>query len=159
MTVMSGGYLAEKLNLTRRPILGTPTFNGMPIVRIPPSDQSSSIDASIIRTSEPARGRACIEHVRECWHVSERRACAAPGQHRSTQCKIPWAENLTSATPPRGASRCSSGTAQRSTITAGEVGQVFGVALDDGDFSLRSSAVGNASIRLISVLSQALPSC
>ena len=35
----------------------------------------------------PARHRACIEQVRA--HVSERRACAALGQHRSTQRKIP----------------------------------------------------------------------
>jgi putative transposase len=37
----------------------------------------------------PARRRACIEHVRHQLHVSERRACAALGQHRSTQRKIP----------------------------------------------------------------------
>ena len=35
----------------------------------------------------PARHRACIEQVRA--HVSERRACAALGQHRSTQRKVP----------------------------------------------------------------------
>ena len=36
----------------------------------------------------PARRRACVEH---CAHdvVSERRACAALGQHRSTQRKVP----------------------------------------------------------------------
>ncbi|MEI8152276.1 MAG: IS3 family transposase [Hyphomicrobiales bacterium] len=37
----------------------------------------------------PARRRACIEQVREVMHVSERRACAALGQHRSTQRKVP----------------------------------------------------------------------
>ena len=37
----------------------------------------------------PARRRACIEHVRRELHVSERRACAALGQHRSTQRKVP----------------------------------------------------------------------
>ena len=37
----------------------------------------------------PARRRACIEHVRDKLCVSERRACAALGQHRSTQRKIP----------------------------------------------------------------------
>src|ERR671910_1834443 len=37
----------------------------------------------------PARRRACIEHVRHELHVSERRACAALGQHRSTQRKVP----------------------------------------------------------------------
>ena len=35
------------------------------------------------------RRRACIEQVRAQLHVSERRACAALGQHRSTQRKIP----------------------------------------------------------------------
>ena len=37
----------------------------------------------------PARRRACIEHVRGVLSISERRACAALGQHRSTQRKIP----------------------------------------------------------------------
>ncbi|MEI7805861.1 MAG: IS3 family transposase [Hyphomicrobiales bacterium] len=37
----------------------------------------------------PARRRACIEYVRDHLHVSERRACAALGQHRSTQRKVP----------------------------------------------------------------------
>src|SRR5437764_1688000 len=37
----------------------------------------------------PARRRACIEHIRGVLYVSERRACAALGQHRSTQRKIP----------------------------------------------------------------------
>jgi len=37
----------------------------------------------------PARRRACIEHVRQLLSVSERRACAALGQHRSTQRKLP----------------------------------------------------------------------
>src|SRR5919107_4059998 len=37
----------------------------------------------------PARRRACIEHVRRLLPVSERRACAALGQHRSTQRKVP----------------------------------------------------------------------
>ncbi|RPH54461.1 MAG: IS3 family transposase [Acidobacteria bacterium] len=37
----------------------------------------------------PARRRACIEHVRRELRVSERRACAALGQHRSTQRKTP----------------------------------------------------------------------
>src|SRR5262245_31121738 len=36
-----------------------------------------------------ARRRACIEQVRAQLHVSERRACAALGQHRSTQRKVP----------------------------------------------------------------------
>ena len=37
----------------------------------------------------PARRRACVEQVRAQLHVSERRACAALGQHRSTQRKVP----------------------------------------------------------------------
>src|SRR5438045_6330239 len=37
----------------------------------------------------PARRRACIERVRQVLSISERRACAALGQHRSTQRKIP----------------------------------------------------------------------
>ena len=37
----------------------------------------------------PARRRACIEHARHKLGVSERRACAALGQHRSTQRKRP----------------------------------------------------------------------
>jgi putative transposase len=37
----------------------------------------------------PARRRACIEQVRAQLHVSERRACAALAQHRSTQRKVP----------------------------------------------------------------------
>ena len=34
------------------------------------------------------RRRACIEHVRDVLNVSERRACRALGQHRSTQRKV-----------------------------------------------------------------------
>src|SRR5918997_2128130 len=37
----------------------------------------------------PARRRACIEHVRGKLRIPERRACAALGQHRSTQRKLP----------------------------------------------------------------------
>src|ERR671912_443513 len=37
----------------------------------------------------PARRRACLEHVRGKLRISERRACAALGQHRSTQRKRP----------------------------------------------------------------------
>src|ERR687894_298814 len=37
----------------------------------------------------PARRRACIEHVRDKLRVSERRAGAALGQHRSTRRKLP----------------------------------------------------------------------
>src|SRR5215213_8791823 len=37
----------------------------------------------------PARRRACVEHIRAVLKVSERRACRALGQHRSTQRKAP----------------------------------------------------------------------
>src|SRR3954453_21945660 len=37
----------------------------------------------------PARRRACVEHIRSVLKVSERRACRALGQHRSTQRKTP----------------------------------------------------------------------
>jgi putative transposase len=39
----------------------------------------------------PARRRACVEHVERELGVSERKACAALGQHRSTQRKAPRA--------------------------------------------------------------------
>ena len=41
----------------------------------------------------PARRRICIEHVRRQFAVSERRVCAALGQHRSTQRKAPRGRN------------------------------------------------------------------
>ncbi len=37
----------------------------------------------------PARRRACVEHVVRELGVSERKACAVLGQHRSTQRKAP----------------------------------------------------------------------
>ena len=37
----------------------------------------------------PARRRACVEHIMLTMTVSERRACRALGQHRSTQRKVP----------------------------------------------------------------------
>ncbi len=37
----------------------------------------------------PARRRACIDHVRTRFRLSERRACRVLGQHRSTQRKVP----------------------------------------------------------------------
>jgi putative transposase len=37
----------------------------------------------------PARRRACVEHIIDVLHISERRACRALGQHRSTQRKVP----------------------------------------------------------------------
>src|SRR5215207_9198302 len=39
--------------------------------------------------SRPARRRACVEHIRSMLTISERRACRALGQHRSTQRKAP----------------------------------------------------------------------
>jgi transposase InsO family protein len=38
-----------------------------------------------------ARRRACVEHVVHVLGVSECKACAVLGQHRSTQCKAPRA--------------------------------------------------------------------
>ena len=43
----------------------------------------------------PARRRACIAHIREQLQVSERCACAALGQHRSTQRKAPRGREVT----------------------------------------------------------------
>jgi putative transposase len=37
----------------------------------------------------PSRRRHCIDHVRDTLNISERRACAVLGQHRSTQRKVP----------------------------------------------------------------------
>ena len=37
----------------------------------------------------PARRRACINHLRSHFKVSERRACRVLGQHRSTQRHVP----------------------------------------------------------------------
>ncbi|WP_133487742.1 MULTISPECIES: IS3 family transposase [Aliiroseovarius] len=37
----------------------------------------------------PARRRACIDHVRSQFKISERRACRVLGQHRSTQRHVP----------------------------------------------------------------------
>src|SRR5215207_3836917 len=37
----------------------------------------------------PARRRACVEHIVHTMRISERRACRALGQHRSTQRKTP----------------------------------------------------------------------
>ena len=40
-------------------------------------------------TSKPLAPASCVEHIRRELHVSERRACVALGQHRSTQRKAP----------------------------------------------------------------------
>ena len=37
----------------------------------------------------PSRRRACIDHVRSRFEVSERRVCRVLGQHRSTQRRLP----------------------------------------------------------------------
>ena len=50
---------------------------------------STQREAPRIPHLSPARRRVCIEHVRRELGVSERRACAALGQHRSTQRKVP----------------------------------------------------------------------
>ena len=55
----------------------------------PHAGQAHSAGGSPGKLLSPARRRACIEQVREVMHVSERRACAALGQHRSTQRKVP----------------------------------------------------------------------
>jgi transposase InsO family protein len=55
----------------------------------PDAGQAHSAGGGPGKLLSPARRRACIEQVREVMHVSERRACAALGQHRSTQRKVP----------------------------------------------------------------------
>jgi hypothetical protein len=51
--------------------------------------QAHSAGGRLGKLLSPARRRACIEQVRAQLHVSERRACAALGQRRSKQRKIP----------------------------------------------------------------------
>src|SRR5205823_9113469 len=55
----------------------------------PDAGQADPPGGSPGKLLSPARRRACIEHVRCSLGVSERRACAALGQHRSTQRKMP----------------------------------------------------------------------
>ena len=45
-------------------------------------------EASRGKLLSPARRRVCIDHVRDVLNISERRACSALGQHRSTQRKV-----------------------------------------------------------------------
>ncbi|WP_376100645.1 IS3 family transposase (plasmid) [Roseomonas sp. CCTCC AB2023176] len=52
-------------------------------------DKQILAEAAPGKLLSPARRRACVEHVMETMGVSERRACAALGQHRSTQRKVP----------------------------------------------------------------------
>src|SRR4249920_2426067 len=56
----------------------------------PDAGQAHSAGGCSGKLLSPARRRACIEQIKEVMHVSERRACAALGQHRSTQRKVPW---------------------------------------------------------------------
>ena len=46
-------------------------------------------EARLGKLLSPARRRACVDHVRQKFHVSERLACRVLGQHRSTQRKAP----------------------------------------------------------------------
>src|SRR5829696_7179751 len=55
----------------------------------PPSCRVNAARGAPNTPSKPARRRVCIEHVRRELGVSERRACVALGQHRSTQRKVP----------------------------------------------------------------------
>src|SRR4051794_5354782 len=52
-------------------------------------DKLSLQEAARGKLLSPARRRVCIEHVCRELGVAERRACAALGQHRSTQRKVP----------------------------------------------------------------------
>ena len=54
------------------------------------SRQAHPKGSSTGKLLSPARRRACIVHVRQSLSISERLACAALGQHRSTLRKIPW---------------------------------------------------------------------
>ena len=51
--------------------------------------RSGSCTRQLGETTEPARRRVCIEHVKSHLDVTEGGACAALGQHRSTQRKVP----------------------------------------------------------------------
>src|SRR5271163_3424826 len=59
----------------------------------PDAGQAHSAGGCPGKLLSPARRRACIEQIRAHLHVSERRACAALGQHRSTQRKAPRGRN------------------------------------------------------------------
>jgi hypothetical protein len=80
--------------------LGEIQTNGCDILHIPIllNDKPAPVGAGILRYQGgrtiplllgPARRRACTDHARSVLAVSERRACAALGQHRSTQRKVP----------------------------------------------------------------------
>src|SRR5262249_3596560 len=68
------------------------------------------------KLQSPASCRACIEHVRALMDVSERRACAALGQHRSTQRKVPRARNRSNAGLILGQPVCRSPNCARSVM-------------------------------------------
>ena len=55
----------------------------------PDARQAHSAGSCPGKLLSPARRRACIEQIRAVMEVSERRVCAALGQHRSTQRKVP----------------------------------------------------------------------
>src|ERR671911_1630651 len=57
--------------------------------RRPDPGQAGPEGGRLGKLLSPARRRACIEHVRGKLRISERRACAALGQHRSTPRKRP----------------------------------------------------------------------
>jgi len=56
----------------------------------PYAEQAHIIGSSTGKLMSPSRRRACIEHVRSQFHISERRACRVLRQNRSTQRKAPW---------------------------------------------------------------------
>ena len=53
------------------------------------SGQANLERGRIGKLLSPSRRRACIDHVRDQFKVSERRACRVLGQHRSTQRRLP----------------------------------------------------------------------
>src|SRR5271154_986112 len=55
----------------------------------PDAGQAHSAGSGPGKLLSPARRRVCIEQIRAHLKISERRACAALGQHRSTQRKVP----------------------------------------------------------------------
>ena len=64
-------------------------FSEEQIIGILKEHQAGLSAAELGKLPSPARRRACIDHVREKFQVSERFACRVLGQHRSTQRKVP----------------------------------------------------------------------
>ena len=58
-------------------------------IRRPHARQADPAGGGPGKLLSPARRRACVEHIRPVLTISERRACRALGQHRSTQRKAP----------------------------------------------------------------------